>query len=352
MADRFNRSGRPGPMRARVNHVLRDLACMTPLSFIKRNFDLNRGVVLRMERVRPDLRADFSPNTHRETTPEYLESLILRAQKTGFDIISLHEGVARMTSKTRTKKFICLTFDGAYKEHLDYLLPLMKKYDLPITIFTATYWQEGEGLLWWWVLEEIIAKQDAVALEAGGETAYIESRTLRQKYRAFNIFEDYILSLNSPDRRAYCKHLAHLYGVDVQATCRELMMDWGELRGAAKSKNITIGSLGLDHLVLDQADAEQVETDIRESLMIMEAQLGQRPSFFAYQDLSTQMILPSTIKIAQRQNLTSAFTLRRGAVLTVNKLDLFDLPRVSPTGNGQRTRYMDMHLSGALASLF
>lgn len=352
MADQFNRTGRPGPMRARLNYLLRDLACVTPLSFIKRNFDLNRGVVLRMERVRPDLRPDFAPNIHRDTTPQYLESLILRAQRTGFDIIPLREGVARMTSKTRTKKFICLTFDGAYKEHLEHLLPLMKRYDLPFTIFTATYWQEGEGLLWWWVLEDIIARQDAVALEAGKETAYIESRTLRQKYRAFTIFENYILSLNATERHAYCKHLAHLYGVDLEAMCRELMMDWSELRDAAKSKNTSIGSLGLDHLVLDQRDAGHLENDMRESLMILEAQLGQRPDFFAYHDLSTQMILPATIKIAQRQSLTSAFTRRRGAVMTVNKLDLFDLPRVSPTGTGQRKRYLDMHLSGALASLF
>lgn len=332
--------------------VLRDLACMTPLSFIKRNFDLNRGVVLRMERVRPDLRPDFAPNTHRDTTPEYLESLILRAQKTGFDIVSLAEAEIRMTTKTRTKKFICLTFDGAYKEYLDHLMPLMKKYDLPFTIFTATYWQEGEGLLWWWVLEEIIAKQDAVALEAGTETAYIESRTLKQKKRAFHIFENYILSLDTKERATYCKHLAHLYGVDLQAMCQELMMDWTELRAVAKSKQISIGSLGLNHTVLNQRDAAQVETDIRDSLMIMEAQLGQRPHYFAYHDLAKQMIQPATIKLMQQQNLTSAFTLRRGAILTVNKLDLFDLPRVSPTGHGQKNRYLDMHLSGALASLF
>lgn len=351
LAPRYLRQ-RTGIGRERVNGVLRDIASLTPLSFLQRTLTLKRGTLLRFERIRPEEGQDFAPNGHRETTPRFLENLIERAILTGFDIISLEEGLARISEPKRGRKFICLTFDGAYNDHFKHLLPIMRKFDLPFTIFTATHWPDGEGLIWWAALEEIIAKQDAVLLNLGDDTAYIASRTIDEKHRAFAIFENYVLQLDADERRAFCTELARLYGIDLAELCREQMMNWNELRRVSVSKKVSIGSLGLDHAVLDQRHLPKLEIEIRESQKIFEAQLGHRPKYYAYCDLGEQKITQATAKTVQGQGLQAAFTHRHGASGKNRSLGLYNLPRVSPTGKTQRYRYRDMLLAGALATLF
>ncbi len=59
--------------------------------------------------------------------------------------VSLSEAVAKLRNGTIPDRAVVLTFDDGYANNLHHVLPLLKKYDVPATIFVSTsYVESGE----------------------------------------------------------------------------------------------------------------------------------------------------------------------------------------------------------------
>ncbi len=74
------------------------------------------GVVLRFERVRPRGLARFQPHKSREVTPEFLDRTIRALQRWNLEIVSIDEVCRRAVTLASPRRFVCLTFDGGYKD--------------------------------------------------------------------------------------------------------------------------------------------------------------------------------------------------------------------------------------------
>jgi peptidoglycan/xylan/chitin deacetylase (PgdA/CDA1 family) len=55
-----------------------------------------------------------------------------------YNVVSLEELNSKMTQGTLTGKELAITFDDGYVDNLTHALPLLEKYNLPVTIFIAT----------------------------------------------------------------------------------------------------------------------------------------------------------------------------------------------------------------------
>ena len=77
------------------------------------------GVVLRFERVRPRQSARFQPLKAGEITPQFLDRTIRALKRWKFDIVSMDEVCRRAVTLPRHSRFVCLTFDGGYKDVID-----------------------------------------------------------------------------------------------------------------------------------------------------------------------------------------------------------------------------------------
>ena len=78
-----------------------------------------RGAILMFHHVRPFDAQAFAPNRLLEITPEFLDSLIIKLQAQGFNIISLDAALVRLAAPRQTgeKPFIVLTFDDGYRDN-------------------------------------------------------------------------------------------------------------------------------------------------------------------------------------------------------------------------------------------
>src|SRR3954447_20983216 len=82
------------------------------------------GAILRFERVRPRRRARFQPLSSREITPEFLDRTIRALKRWNYDIVSIDE-VCQRATMAAPRRFVGLTFDGAYKDLVASAYPVL-----------------------------------------------------------------------------------------------------------------------------------------------------------------------------------------------------------------------------------
>src|SRR4051812_20996438 len=74
------------------------------------------GVILRFERVCPARAGRFQPLKSLEITPGFLERLLRALRRWKFDIVSVDEACQRANQPAVARRFVCLTFDGGYRD--------------------------------------------------------------------------------------------------------------------------------------------------------------------------------------------------------------------------------------------
>jgi peptidoglycan/xylan/chitin deacetylase (PgdA/CDA1 family) len=324
---------------------------LSRLPFVIRSLSKCRGVIFTLHRVLPDDPADFSPNAILQVRPDFLEFTIQRVRALGLDIVDLTEGIRRIESDEKEKPFAVFTFDDAYRDNYRYALPILRRNQCPFTLYVPTALVDGVGEIWWQALEDIIAAQQAIAVTYAGETDYIPTATLAEKNEAFDQLYRRMRAMPEADRVELIRALAAQYGFDLQAHCRELIMDWAELKTFAADQLCTLGAHTVHHYELAKLSPTEARNEIEQSIRIMKAQFGLAPMHLSYPIGGTAACGPREFEMAKELGLRSAVTTRPGGVYARHRDSLHALPRISLNGLFQARRYVDVFATGAIFTL-
>jgi len=325
-----------------------ELLWLTGMPALFRLLSRSRGVILTMHRVLPESPADFSPNAILQVRPDFLDYCLERLRDLGIDIVTLDEALEQLASPRKGRQFVVLTFDDAYRDNLQHALPILRAHEAPFTLYVPTAFVDGIGQLWWQAIEDIIARQDAVAFSEDGQTEYVDTRTLAQKQEAFERLYWRMRKLPEAERLALLEAFTSAYGYDLQRQCRELIMDWPELRLVAGDPLCTIGAHTVHHFELAKLTAEHARNEMFQSVEIIEAQFGIRPAHFSYPLGGPLSCGPREFALAQELGFRTAVTTRPGGLYPHHLQQLTALPRVSLNGYFQQRRYVDVFASGGL----
>jgi peptidoglycan/xylan/chitin deacetylase (PgdA/CDA1 family) len=324
---------------------------LTRMPSLVRALSKSRGVIFTLHRVLPGTPADFSPNAILQIEPDFLDYVIERVRALGIDIVSLDEALDRLAASSRGKPFVVLTFDDAYRDNLEYALPILRRHEAPFTLYVPTALVDGAGELWWQAIEDIIARQDAIALTSGGETDYVDTLTVAEKTDAFHRLYWQMRKMPEAERVQLMGSFAGAYGYDLHKQCRDLIMDWQELRLFADEPLCTIGAHTMHHYELAKLPLEQARDEIAKSADILQAQLGRRPQHFSYPLGGPLSAGQREFDLARELGFQSAVTTRPGGLYAHHAANSHALPRVSLNGYFQSRRYVDVFASGAIFSL-
>ena len=320
------------------------------LTALIRRLSSSRGVIFTLHRVLPDLPTDFSPNAILQVTPDFLEFTITRVRQLGLDIVDLDEGLRRIEAPERERPFVVFSFDDAYRDNLRYALPILRRTQCPFTLYVPTALVDGVGEVWWQALEDIIARQDAVAVTYLGETDYLPTHTLAEKYEAYDDLYCRMRAMPEADRVQLIRALAAQYGIDLNAHCRSLIMDWAELKTFAGDQLCTIGAHTVHHYELAKLTPVEARNEIEQSVRIIKAQFGIAPLHLSYPFGRAYAAGAREFAIARDLGLRSAVTTRPGGLYARHRDQLHALPRISLNGLLQARRYVDVFATGALFS--
>lgn len=308
----------------------------------------SRGVIFTLHRVLPEDPAAFSPNAILQIRPDFLEYVIERVRERGIDIVTLDEAIERLGAPKKPKPFVVLTFDDAYRDNLEFALPILLRHEAPFTLYVPTAFVDGVGEIWWQAIEDIIARQEAVAFTENGEVEYVDTSTVPKKKDAFSRLYWHLRKLPETQRRAVLAEFCNNYGYDLEKQCRELIMSWQELRLFAGEALCTIGAHTVHHYELAKLSAEDARQEIQQSVDVIQAQFGIRPSHFSYPLGGPLSCGPREFEMARDLGFRTAVTTRPGGLYPHHLDSLTTLPRVSLNGYFQAQRYVDILASGGL----
>lgn len=315
-----------------------------------RSLSASRGVIFTLHRVLPDEPADFSPNAILQVQPDFLEYVIERLRDLKLDIVTLDEALERLAAPKAGRRFVVLTFDDAYRDNLRHALPILRRQDAPFTLYVPTALVDGVGEIWWQAIEDIISRQEAIAMTSNGQTDYVDTRTTAQKNEAFNALYWQMRKMPEAERVKLVRSLAADYGYDLDRQCRDLIMDWQELRLFAGDPLCTIGAHTVHHYELAKLPLEQARSEIAQSVDVLLAQFGQRPAHFSYPLGGPLSADQREFDLARELGFKSAVTTRPGGLYARHASTPHALPRISLNGYFQSRRYVDVFATGAIFS--
>ena len=325
-----------------------ELLWLTGMPRLFRLLSQSRGVIFTLHRVLPDEPADFSPNAILQVRPDFLAYCLERVRDLGIDIVSLDEALERLAAPQKGRPFVVLTFDDAYRDNLHHALPILQAHEAPFTLYVPTAFVDGVGQLWWQAIEDIIARQEAVAFTENGETEYVDTRTVAQKNEAFNRLYWRLRNLPEPERLALLAEFTTAYGYDLARQCRELIMDWQELRLFAGDPLCTIGAHTVNHYELAKLPPAQAADEMIQSVNVIEAQFGIRPAHISYPLGGPLSCGPREFALARDLGFRTGVTTRPGGLYPHHLETVTALPRISLNGYFQKQRYVDVFSSGGL----
>lgn len=309
------------------------------------------GTIVTLHHVRPARHGTFQPNRSLDVTPEFLDEFIRAFLLQGFDFVGLDEMHYRLQTGAFRRRFICLTFDDAYRDTLEFAYPIMKHHNVPFAIYVPTSFPDRRGYLWWLTLEAVIAVSDHVDLPGECGMPRISCRTPSQKTQAINIIHSILRSAREERLRAIVGQLARHAGVPPVTSHDSLCLGWRELADLAKDPLVTVGAHTVNHPRLRNEITPIAWREMAASVARIKGELEILPEHFAYPFGDPSAAGPREFAMARDLGLKTAVTTRPGVLFPEHREHLTALPRISLNGLFQRLRYTTVLTSGAATAL-
>ena len=305
------------------------------------------GVIFMLHHVKPDAGKAFDPNGILSITPQFLGAAIEHVRARGWDIVSIGEAVDRLSDGAATRPFAVFTLDDGYRDNLECALPVFRAHDAPFTVYISSAAPQGTAELWWVGLEEVIARSDAIAVERDGAGDRLACATVGEKQIAWRSLYPWIRNAPEDEQRAIVRDLCGRHGVSLEQLCRDVSMNWDEVRALASDPLVTIGSHTVNHFALNKLEEGRAREEMSAGADMIAAEVGVRPQHFAYPYGDPGSAGARDFKLAESLGFRSAVTTRKGMLTARHRDRMHALPRVALNGDFQSLRYVDTFLTGA-----
>lgn len=242
----------------------------------------NRGAignVYMLHRVSDFETGRLYPNENMKVSPKFIEKIILKYRKHGFDFLSLDELYSLLKSKKKPKKpFIVFTLDDGYLDNYTTAYPIFKKYNIPFTIYVATDFPDRKAILWWYALEDYLLERESVEL---GNGELLLTRTVEEKNTAFMYIRSIILKF---DKKDFVKQFNDLLksNLDLSVYVSKLAMSWGQIMQLAKDPLCTIGGHSVTHPAFNTLMEEELLAEVKNGCERLSEYIGETICHFAY----------------------------------------------------------------------
>lgn len=212
--------------------------------------------------------------------------------KDNFTVIHYSELNNTLNKNSYEKPILIITFDDAYKSFYNIAAPLLKKHNLPATVFLPTDYIDTDELFWW---DELIYLCNKMSCEKFYETVFSvyffpDSKLQYALNNGDAYFKLAILRyLKEFSTREVFKFFRFIRGkfqelyVDSKNLFRQnTAMTWEQVEELSKTEHIEIGSHTLSHCLLEQCSLETARKEIVQSKQIIEHHTQQKVVSFCY----------------------------------------------------------------------
>ena len=304
------------------------------------------GAILRLQRVRPSRGLAFEPLKSDEITPLFLDRTIRALKRWRYDIVGIDEACRRAVVMRQRRRFVCLTFDGAYKDIITHAHPVLSKHGVPFTVYVPTAFPDGVGEAWWLALEAVIAKESRLSLMIAQTDRHFSLRTAAEKQEVFAFLLGWLRQLPPADLSVAINDLCSRYAVDLAQVSREATMDWTDLATLAADPKVTLGSATVNYPVLANLKDAVAQREMSMGRAVAGTALHRDLRHFAFPFGDRDAWRRAHVVMAEQLGFASAVSTIPGIIEAEGRTNLHALPRISWDGRRGSLRAMRALLSG------
>ncbi len=307
------------------------------------------GVILVLHRTLPaDNKPRIRANSRIETSPEFLEELILFFKNSNYEIISLDELYENQAANKRGAPFVCFTFDDGYTDAYEIIYPIFRKYQAPFAVYVTTSFPDRTAIPWWYMLEDLILKNERISFTFSEKKYSFKTLETGEKENAYNIIRDLILTIPHNELQDRLETVFTSHGIAVR-DYDKLQMNWQQIRELSNDPLVTIGAHTVHHLNLSKLPLQKVREEILGSKLIIEQKTGNLVDHFAYPFGSRVEVGRREFDVAAECGFKTMTTVREGCIFPAHRNYTECLPRVEITGRYQDLTLVDMRCCGFAA---
>tara|TARA_B110000003_G_C16629518_1_gene526105 strand:+ start:1417 stop:2340 length:924 start_codon:yes stop_codon:yes gene_type:complete len=207
----------------------------------------------------------WHPNYSIVFTVNELEILI-KTIKSNQGFISIND----LVKSDFKSKSICLTFDDGYLDNLKYLLPILKKYNIPAVIYVCSSFIDGDYWNWWDNLGHIILYQTKITIKHSILKGSYYINDPKSKIIFFNLIKSHLIKMDKNIQIDFFKS-NNLYYKPPKSP----FMNWRQLKEIASEPLITIGSHTHSHISLKYFENLKIKDEISKCINILKTKLNQ-----------------------------------------------------------------------------
>jgi len=198
-----------------------------------------------------------------------------------FRVISLGQLCYELEHPHVGRHGVAVTFDDGYSDLYTYALPILRKWEIPATIYLTVDCIETGEVAWYdrIFLGLLVAPGSVLELPIGSGNRVV----LGSPQQRIALGAELVLALRRApvvEREQFCRVLEQ----QVELPARELagrMLSWKQVH-EMRSAGIFIGSHTLSHPVLSSLGVEEIEKEVAESKRILESNLREPVLDFAF----------------------------------------------------------------------
>jgi peptidoglycan/xylan/chitin deacetylase (PgdA/CDA1 family) len=222
-----------------------------------------------------------------------------------FDPISASELLAALSGEyALPSRALLVTFDDGYRDFVDAALPILRRYQIPATLFVTTGFVDEQTRPYWWdELWQMVSRTARSEVVLPGLTLRLESN----RAAACRNLTEWLKQLTPARRNTILAGLPEQLGVDPQR--RGDVLGWSELRELSR-EGFVIAPHSRTHELLDQLDEPAIEVELAGSRDDIARELGICPAIFAYPNGNFD---DRVMQVLARSGFQAAFTTIRGS---------------------------------------
>lgn len=266
-----------------------------------------------------------TPDPMRPNEPEVGEfDWQMRLLRTHFNPVSLLDALEGLRTGTLPARAVCVTLDDGYADNESCALPILRKYQIPATVFISTGFLNG-GRMWNDSIIETVRKCDGKILDLSELDlgCYSLDSVAERLAAAISIIQK-IKHLDPQIRSALVREIEKR----VTSLPNDLMLTDAQVQSLARS-GISIGAHTVNHPILCSVSDEIARREISESKLYLEELLQMPVDVFAYPNGRPGLDYRDEHRdMVKDLGFKAAVSTHCG--VSTNRSDRFQLPRFTP----------------------
>lgn len=259
----------------------------------------------------------------------------------GVDIVPLSELLERV-GRHSPGPCVALTFDDGYRDNYEILFPIVKRLDLPVTIFLATGLIDRDTPMWWNALEKAIARSRTISWASG----QAEVSETGRKWQVYQRMDQAFRRRDPANQRLLVDELASLNRGFRISEAYGCALTWSMIREMSASGLVEFGCHSVDHPVLSQLTFAEVERQVLGSRERLLFAAGLRARYFAYPFGRDHEVGPLAPKIVEMAGFDAGLTTNGSVLHAFHLAQSARIPRIMLASKAQDPLIVQAYISG------